>query len=111
MSARRKSTRRVTIATTAGMNGKERSPRLRKAVFDVDYPAAAALAIIGRTPLAGALTGAKPALAGTLNQTLAMILHEYLLLLSKLNLFRDFHYLLFLCRTIIQSCRPIASIA
>ena len=53
--------------------------RSGEAAFDVNHPAAAALAIIGRTPLCGALTSAKTALAGTLNQTLAMILHGYLL--------------------------------
>jgi len=63
------------------MNGKLKMwmRRLGKAAFDADHPAAAALAIIGRTPLAGALTSTKTALTGTLNQTFAMILHEYLL--------------------------------
>ena len=58
---------------------KGETQKLRKTAFDIDGATAAAFAVIGRTALHGALTGAKSALAGTLDQTLTMILHGYLL--------------------------------
>lgn len=65
------------------MSGNEkkskRTRRLREAAFNVDRASGTAFAVIGGATLRGTLTGAKTALAGTLDQTLTMILHGYLL--------------------------------